>query len=78
MRIGVLDPAGLLELFSKLSGRRLLGVVDGGGFVELVFDDGTLVSIGCEDAGRWCGLVLLGSVAYPADYVRVNRWSEAA
>jgi hypothetical protein len=78
MRVGVLDGDGLLELFSKLSGQRLLGVVDGGGITELVFESGALVSFCGEDAGRFCGLVLLGQVAYPADYVRVNRWSEAA
>ena len=78
MRVAVLDGDGLLELFSQVSGQRLLGVVDGGGVTELVFENWALVSFCCEDAGRFCGLVLLGHVAYPADYVRVNGWSEAA
>jgi hypothetical protein len=44
------DLAGLLELFRGLAGRRLLGAVDGGGWLELVFegDDGNLVSFGTE------------------------------
>ena len=82
MRVGVLDTRGLLELFSQLDGRRLVGVVDGAGFVEIVFDDphgrgGNLVSI-ATDAGRHTGLVLLGFVADPEEYVRGCGWQEAA
>jgi hypothetical protein len=73
----VLDTQALLRLFSQLTGGRALGVVDAGGIVEVVFDDGQLLSI-CTDAGRWTGLVMLGSVAYPVDYVRVNGWKDAA
>ena len=35
----VLDTAGLLELFRRVAGRELVGVVDGFGCVELVFEE---------------------------------------
>jgi hypothetical protein len=78
--VGVLDTDGLLGLFSQLAGRRLLGVVDGCGCLELVFDDpdrvgGNLVSI-FTDAGRHTGLVALGFVADPEAYV--IDWPAAA
>jgi hypothetical protein len=46
----VLDQRGLLGLFDELTGRKLVGAVDGFDCVELVFDDperrgGNLVSI---------------------------------
>jgi hypothetical protein len=81
--VGVLDAQGLLELFSRVAGRKLLGVVDGIGVVELVFADDAedpgknLVSICCNH-GRHTGLVLLGFVDDPARYVETNAWPEAA
>jgi hypothetical protein len=79
--VGVLDTEGLLRLFAQVAGRRLVGVVDGGGWVELVFSDdgpgGNLVSIG-TDAGRHTGLVELGGVADPEHYVMGCGWGEAA
>jgi len=73
MHAAVLDAPGLLNLFSEVAGRRLLGVVDGFGVVELVFEDPddegrNLVSICCDD-GRDTGRVLLGFVADPVGYV---------
>jgi hypothetical protein len=73
MHAAILDAEGLLYLFSKVAGRRLLGVVDGFGVVELVFEDPdgegrNLVSI-CCDSGRDTGRVLLGFVADPEEYV---------
>lgn len=69
--VGVLDGAGLVALFRKVEGRRLLGVVDAFGVVELVFDDdrpgGNLICLYCDD-GRNTGLVSLGGVADPAGY----------
>jgi hypothetical protein len=80
--VGVLDAQGLLELFSRVAGRKLLGVVDGLGVVELVFaddarDSANLVSI-CCDYGRHTGLVLLGFVDEPERYVEACAWPEAA
>ena len=62
----VLDHNGLLGLLRHARGRRLLGVVDGFGCVELVFDDprrrgDNLVTI--MTAGPNRGLVYLGSIA---------------
>jgi hypothetical protein len=61
----VLNQAGLLHLFRHLAGRRLLGAVDGGDCVELVFEpaepgDGNLVSIFTQ--GYWTGHVAFGFV----------------
>lgn len=81
MSVGVLDTYGLLGLFARLTGRRLLGVVDGCGVVELVFEDGpeggNLVSI-CTDHGRYTGLVMLGFVDEPERYVAGCSWEDAA
>lgn len=81
MSIGVLDHCGLVRLFRELEGRRLLGVVDCDGCVELVFDDsrpgGNLVSI-FTDYGRHTGRVALGGVADPAEYARACREFEEA
>ena len=82
MKVGVLDTQGLLQLFSQVAGRRLVGVVDGFGVVELVFDDpqeqgSNLVSI-FADAGRHTGTVALGFVADPEAYVAGCGWREAA
>jgi hypothetical protein len=78
---GVLDAQGLLRLFSQVAGHRLLGVVDGEGVVELVFDDecpgGNLLCI-YTDHGRHTGRVSLGGVADPEGYVEVCGWREAA
>jgi hypothetical protein len=69
--VGVLDAQGLIALFREVEGRRLIGVVDAFGVVELVFDDsrpgGNLVCIYADD-GRNTGLVTLGGVAEPAGY----------
>jgi hypothetical protein len=59
----VFDRAGLLRLFWRLSGRTLVGAVDGGDCVELVFDPnetGNLVTIFTD--GRRRGLVAFGGV----------------
>ena len=79
MIVGCLDTEGLLELFSRVAGRRLVGVVDGMGVVELVFegDGGNLVSI-CTDHGRHTGLVMLGFVESPERYVEACSWQDAA
>jgi hypothetical protein len=81
MIVGCLDTQGLLGLFSQVAGHRLVGVVDGDGVVELVFDDdcpgGNLVSIFC-DYGRHTGTVALGGVMDPERYVAGCGWSEAA
>jgi hypothetical protein len=79
---GVLDVEAMLELFGRVAGRRLLGVVDGCGVVELVFSDdagegSNLVSI-CCDHGRHRGLVLLGFVDNPEEYVEGCSWLDAA
>jgi hypothetical protein len=79
MTVGVLDGPGLARLFRQLAGRRLLGVIDTGDVLELVFDDeegaGNLVSI-YYDAARYTGLVALGGVQEPEAYVA--DWREAA
>jgi hypothetical protein len=73
----VLDREGLSAIFDYLSGRTLLGAVDCGDCVELVFtlDDAgqgaNLVTVFTDD--RWRGSVALGGVAHPADYVRAVR-----
>jgi len=74
----VLDPEGLAALFDSLAGRMLVGALDcGDGVVELVFSrdgDGrglNLVTICTE--GRDRGLVFLGSVPQPLDYLRAVR-----
>jgi hypothetical protein len=61
----VLDQAGRLRLFQHLAGRRLLGAVDGGSCVELVFEpagpgNGDLISIFTD--GYWTGHVAFGFV----------------
>ncbi len=79
---GVLDLDAMLGLFAKVSGRRFVGPVDGAGYLELVFSDDerqgrNLVSICTE--GRYAGLVLLGFVADPEEYVAdYRRFVEAA
>jgi hypothetical protein len=65
-RATVRDTAGLLALFRRVAGRRLVGAVDGFGCVELVFDDpdgqgGNLVTVFTE--GGRAGIVALGFVA---------------
>jgi hypothetical protein len=82
MNVGVLDHAGLVDLFGRLEGRRFLGVVYSDGCIELVFDDGgsdgNLISI-YTDAGRHTGRVALGGVADPEMYVADWRaWLEEA
>ncbi len=62
----VLDREGLIRLFRRVSGRRLVGVVDGFDCVELVFEDPdgigeNLVSVFTD--GRRLGNVCLGFVA---------------
>jgi hypothetical protein len=80
--VGVLDCPGLLALFERVAGRRFLGAVGGGGYVELVFSDPdkrghNLVSV-CV-YGRNAGLVFLGHVADPEEYVAdYRRLREAA
>jgi hypothetical protein len=66
----VLDPAGMARLFQTLVGRRLLGAVDCGDCVELVFEESSrnLMTI-YGDAGRYTGRVVLGAVADPEGYV---------
>jgi hypothetical protein len=78
--VGCLDTRALLALFSKVAGRRLLGVVDGCGCVELVFEDtggGNLVTL-YTDYGWHTGTVALGGVADPESYVEVCGWRNAA
>ena len=69
--VGVLDGPGLIALFRQLEGRRFVGVVDGFGVVELVFEDdrpgGNLVCIYTDD-GRNTGQVTLGWVSDPVGY----------
>jgi hypothetical protein len=83
MMVGVLDSRGLLRLFRELEGRRLLGVVDADGVIELVFTDAgprsrNLVTFYC-DAGRYTGLVAFGSVSGPVEYAEeCRRWGRAA
>lgn len=64
LRTHVLDTEGLVRLFQHLAGCTLLGAVDGGGCVELVFTDparGNLVTIFTADAHR--GVVAHGFVS---------------
>lgn len=85
VNVGVLDHGGLIELFGCLEGRKLLGAVDCGDCVELVFDDlepgenfANLISI-YTDAGRHTGRVALGGVEDPRGYVAEHRqWLEEA
>ena len=80
MRVGCLDTDALLALFSKVAGRRLLGVVDGCGCVELVFEDaggGNLVTL-YTDYGAHTGTVALGGVADPDLYVKACGWRDVA
>ena len=68
----MLDREGLVAIFDYLVGRTLVGVVDD--CLELVFTldragrGANLVTLHTE--GRWRGVVSLGGVANPADYVR--------
>ena len=77
MNVGVLDHAGLVEIFGRLSGRRFVGVIDCGDCVELVFEDagpgGNLVTV-FTDAGRHTGRVALGGVSEAEAYVA--EWRE--
>lgn len=62
----VLDREGLLRLFQRVAGRRLIGAVDGFDCVELVFEDPdsagqNLVTIYTDQHER--GQVLLGFVS---------------
>jgi hypothetical protein len=62
----VLDREGLLALFGSLRDRRLVGVVDGGDCVEIVFEHverqgRNLVTVFTE--GRWRGQVAFGAVS---------------
>ena len=82
MNVGILDHGGLVDLFSQLAGRRLLGVIDCRDCVELVFEDsgpgGNLVTI-FTDAGRHTGRVALGGVSAPESYVAGwHEWLEEA
>lgn len=76
MSIGVLDHGGMLDLFGRLQGRRLLGVVDCNDCLELVFEEsdasGNLVTLFTN--GRRGGIVAFGFVCDPAAYVR--GWEE--
>lgn len=70
----VLDREGLAAIFDYLAGRTLLGALDCGDCVELVFtlnrdgEGANLVTVFTDD--RWRGQVALGGVAHPADYVQ--------
>jgi hypothetical protein len=80
MSVGCLDTDALLALFSKVAGRKLLGVVDGRGCVELVFEDtggGNLVTL-YTDYGVHTGTVALGSVIDPKIYVEACGWRDVA
>ena len=82
MNVGVLDHAGMLDLLGRLSGRRLLGVVDCGDCIEVVFDDapqaGNLVTL-YTNSGSRTGLVAFGFVSDPDAYVADwHRWLEEA
>ena len=70
----------MLELFGRLQGRRLLGVVDCNDCLEVVFEEsdaaGNLVTLYTD--GRRAGLVAFGFVCDPAAYVDEWREREAA
>lgn len=78
--VGVLDTEGLVDVFARVEGRRLVGVVDSCGVVELVFDDdspgGNLISI-FTDRAPHTGLVAFGGVASPEEYVAACRRAAA-
>ena len=80
MSVGLLNTNGLLALFSKVAGQKLIGVVDGMGVVEFVLDDtggGNLVCI-YTSHGPHTGRISLGGVDDPVGYVRACGWREAA
>lgn len=81
MTVGVLDDRGLLRLFRAVEGRRLLGVLDCEGAIELVFSEDrerpNLVTFYTD--GCYRGLVALGGVANAEEYAReCRRFEEAA
>lgn len=79
MTVGVLDGPGLLRLFRRCEGRRLLGVLDCAGAIELVFDEAAgpnLVTFYMD--GRNRGLVALGIVTDAAEYASECRELEDA
>ena len=80
MMVGVLEGSGLARLFRQLEGRRLLGVVDTGDALELVFDDGAPANLlTIYDAARFTGLVELGGVMEAAAYAAEwRRFVDAA
>jgi hypothetical protein len=77
-RATALDREGLAAIFDYLACRILLGAIDCGDCLELVFSlDGdvrgaNLVTVYTE--GRARGYVSLGGVAEPLEYVRAARW----
>jgi len=81
MTVGVLDVRGLLGLLRAVEGRTLLGVLDCGDCLELVFSEAghrpNLITFWMD--GRHRGLVSLGGVAAAKEYAReARRFEEAA
>jgi hypothetical protein len=67
------EHALLLAALRAYSGRRLLGVVDGGDCVELVFEDESQTNLVSLFTGSRIGLVAFGGVSDPVGYV-AGRW----